>query len=97
MYANQYRFLSDISPFIRAICSNPLLFCRKGIRWKMTVLGRHIDFYTFVNNGLCFQAVGNQILNTNDLDIELLATSTNCGRRAIVPSSLMISINAPAG
>ena len=72
-------------------------FLTEWNQMEMTVLCRHIYFDTFVDNRFCFQAVSDQILDADNLDINFLATSTNWGRRAIVPSSLIISINAPAG
>ena len=62
----------------------------------MSVLGREIYLYTVLYDRFGPEAISDQVLDANNLDINFLATSINCGRRAMVPSSLMISIKAPA-
>ena len=58
----------------------------------MSVLGREIYLYAVLYDRFGPEAISDQVLDANNLDIEFLGYLNYCGRRAMVPSSLMISI-----
>ena len=84
-------------PFIRAICSSPLLFWRKGIKRKWPYWVGRSTSTPFSTIDSVFKRYEIRSLIQMILISNFLATSISWGRRAMVPSSLMISISAPAG
>ena len=84
------------SPFIKAMCSRPLLFWRRiSLKCPYSV-GMSTSVPTSMSDSLC-----NRYAIISLMDMTLSPNSSailsSCGRRAIVPSSFMISIRAPAG
>ena len=85
------------SPLVSATCSSPLLFCRNGVMRKSPhAVGRStVSPFSTMDSSRSRYSMSDaieMILRPN-----FRAISVSCGRRAIVPSSFMISISAPAG
>ena len=68
-----------------------------GVQFEMTIFCWQINHFFFSDQGFGAQAIGNQVFIEMIRRSNFSATLTRSGRRAMVPSSFMISTSTPAG
>ena len=97
MHSYEKRLFSGNVAFGGARCSSPLSSWRKANQTEVPVGGRHVHLFAFLHDGLVREFVGYEVADRDEFHSHSSARRRSSGSRAMLPSSLIISIRAAAG